>query len=72
MHPRNLTCERPPRPLHFGGFAPFFLMSRPPLLCKEGNSAPMRDKTGSPSHFLNRDFTDSGIRTMWVQLKLLF
>ena len=27
---------------------------------------------GSPSHFLNRDFTDSGIRTMWVQLKLLF
>jgi hypothetical protein len=47
-------------------------MSRPPLLCKEGNSAPMRDKTGSPSHFLNRDFTDSGIRTMWVQLKLLF
>jgi len=27
---------------------------------------------GSPSHFLNRDFTDSGTRTMWVQLKLLF
>jgi len=25
-----------------------------------------------PSHFLNRDFTDSGIRTMWVQIKLLF
>jgi hypothetical protein len=21
---------------------------------------------GSPSHFLNRDFTDSGIRSMWV------
>jgi hypothetical protein len=27
---------------------------------------------GSPSHFLNRDFTDSGIRSMWVQLKLVF
>jgi Carboxypeptidase regulatory-like domain len=27
---------------------------------------------GSPSHFLNRDFTDSGARTMWVQLKLVF
>jgi len=22
--------------------------------------------------FLNRDFTDSGIRGMWVQVKLLF
>lgn len=39
---------------------------------------PERDVTsrgpvpGSRSHFLNRDFTDSGIRTMWVQLKLLF
>jgi hypothetical protein len=27
---------------------------------------------GSPSHFLNRDFTDSGTRSMWVQMKLLF
>jgi hypothetical protein len=27
---------------------------------------------GTPSRFLNRDFTDSGIRTMWVQVKLLF
>jgi hypothetical protein len=27
---------------------------------------------GGPSRFLNRDFTDSGGRTMWVQLKLLF
>jgi hypothetical protein len=25
-----------------------------------------------PGHFLNRDFTDSGIRRMWVQLKLVF
>jgi hypothetical protein len=25
-----------------------------------------------PGSFLNRDFTDSGIRSMWVQLKLLF
>ena len=25
-----------------------------------------------PSHFLNRDFTDSGIRSMWVQIKLIF
>jgi hypothetical protein len=22
--------------------------------------------------FLNRDFTDSGIRSMWVQVKLIF
>jgi hypothetical protein len=27
---------------------------------------------GSPSRFLNRDFTDSGIRSMWVQVKFLF
>jgi hypothetical protein len=27
---------------------------------------------GLPSRFLNRDFTDSGIRTMWVQVKLIF
>jgi hypothetical protein len=25
-----------------------------------------------PLHFLNRDFTDSGIRSMWVQVKLIF
>jgi hypothetical protein len=28
--------------------------------------------SGSPSRFMNRDFTDSGGRSMWVQLKLLF
>jgi len=39
---------------------------------------PERDVTspaaspGSPSPFLNRDFTDSGTRAMWVQLKVLF
>src|SRR5262249_14546555 len=27
---------------------------------------------GTTSQFLNRDFTDSGVRSMWVQLKLLF
>jgi len=28
---------------------------------------------GAPaSHFLNRDFTDSGVRTMWTQVKLVF
>jgi hypothetical protein len=26
----------------------------------------------APGQFLNRDFTDSGTRSMWVQLKLLF
>ena len=25
-----------------------------------------------PGRFLNRDFTDSGIRSMWVQAKLVF
>jgi len=34
---------------------------------------PERTVTSSPAlRFLNRDFTDSGIRRMWVQLKLLF
>ena len=27
---------------------------------------------GPPGHFLNRDFTDSGIRSMWAQVKLRF
>jgi hypothetical protein len=27
---------------------------------------------GLPSRFLNRDFTNSGIRSMWVQAKLIF
>jgi hypothetical protein len=36
-------------------------------------NAPDRDVKGSlPGRFLNRDFTDSGIRTMRVQLKLIF
>ena len=34
-----------------------------------GSPAPEGD---SPSHFLNRDFTDSGIRGMWGQLKFIF
>jgi carboxypeptidase family protein len=29
-------------------------------------------QAGLPSRFLNRDFTDSGIRSMWLQLKLVF
>ena len=29
-------------------------------------------QAGLPSHFLNRDFTDSGIRSMWVQVKFIF
>jgi hypothetical protein len=29
-------------------------------------------EAGLPSRFLNRDFTDSGIRSMWVQVKILF
>jgi hypothetical protein len=34
---------------------------------------PQRDVFGTPpSRFLNRDFTGSGIRSMWVQVKLLF
>src|SRR5262249_23655135 len=34
---------------------------------------PARNVVGTPSgRFLNRDFTDSGIRSMWVQVKLLF
>ena len=28
--------------------------------------------TTLPSRFLNRDFTDSGIRSMWGQIKLIF
>ncbi len=34
---------------------------------------PERDVLGTPQgRFLNRDFTNSGIRSMWVQAKLLF
>lgn len=36
----------------------------------------VRDAVGPqgslPSRFLNRDFTDAGIRSIWVQVKLLF
>lgn len=34
---------------------------------------PPRDVVNTPSgQFLNRDFTDGGIRSMWLQVKLLF
>jgi hypothetical protein len=34
---------------------------------------PPMSLTGTPAgQFLNRDFTDSGIRSMWVQIKLIF
>src|SRR5262245_1482001 len=29
-------------------------------------------QAGSPSQFLNRDFTNSGTRSMWMQMKLVF
>jgi hypothetical protein len=36
-------------------------------------NVPGRDVAGTPAgHFLNRGFTDGGIRSMWLQLKLLF
>jgi len=33
---------------------------------------PMEVFTTPPGQFLNRNFTDSGIRTMWVQAKVVF
>jgi hypothetical protein len=33
---------------------------------------PATNLYSAPGHFLNRDFTDSGIRSMWVQVKLIF
>jgi hypothetical protein len=34
---------------------------------------PNRDvQTSPPGRLLNRDFTDSGIRSMWVQIKMIF
>jgi len=34
---------------------------------------PQKNVNGTPAgRFLNRDFTDSGIRSMWVQAKLVF
>jgi len=39
MQSRNVACKRPPRPLHQRRLRDIFLMSRPPLLCKEGNIA---------------------------------
>ena len=36
-------------------------------------NVPPRTVFGTPpGQFLNRDFTDSGIRSMWVQVKLVF
>jgi hypothetical protein len=36
-------------------------------------AVPERNVGSTPaSRFLNRDFTDSGIRSMWVQVKMLF
>jgi hypothetical protein len=36
-------------------------------------NVPQMSVNGTPAgRFLNRDFTDSGIRSMWVQIKLLF
>jgi outer membrane receptor protein involved in Fe transport len=29
-------------------------------------------QAGSPSHFLNPDFTNSGVRSVWAQVKLIF
>src|SRR5215467_10983404 len=37
---RNGFHSGPPRPLHQRRLRDFFLMSRPPLLCQEGSSAP--------------------------------
>src|SRR5262245_54461104 len=36
---RDVQCEQPPRPLHQRWLRDIFLMSRPPLLTKEGNIA---------------------------------
>ena len=33
---------------------------------------PMNVVSAPPGQFLNRDFTDSGIRSMWVQVKVVF
>jgi hypothetical protein len=34
---------------------------------------PQRDVVNTlPGRLLNRDFTDGGIRTMWLQVKILF
>jgi hypothetical protein len=36
-------------------------------------NVPLAKVNGTPAgRFLNRDFTDSGIRSMWVQVKLVF
>jgi hypothetical protein len=36
-------------------------------------NAPLRKVFSTPAgQFLNRDYTDSGIRSMWVQLKVVF
>jgi hypothetical protein len=36
-------------------------------------NVPQRDVVNTPAgRFLNRDFTNSGIRSMWVQVKVIF
>jgi hypothetical protein len=36
------------------------------------NVPPMSVRGTPAGRFLNRDFTDSGIRSMWVQIKMIF
>src|SRR5215475_8246876 len=40
MHSETLRQYQPPRLRRCGGFASFFLMAQPPLLCQEGSSRP--------------------------------
>jgi len=51
----------------------FRLEARNALNHPQSTQVPARDVNSlTPGRFLNRDFTDSGIRSMWVQLKLVF
>src|SRR5215510_13918497 len=53
----KMACERPPRPLHQRRLRDILLMSRPPLLCKEGNGAHHRCGVRFIHTFVDRPYS---------------
>ena len=49
-----------------------YALNHPQLTQFQRGTSPPGPVAGAPSRFLNRDFTDTRVGTMWVRLKLLF
>ena len=51
----------------------FGILSKSRFRINANSQIPAKNVVGTPpGRFLNRDFTDSGIRSMWAQVKILF